>query len=174
MSNISQSFIDQSCKYLTSNYLPKIEECIGRLSEDEVWWRPNEESNSIGNLILHLTGNVRQWVNSGIGGKDDNRVRQLEFDERTHHTADELLANLRQTVEEASAVLAEMNQFRMANKLQIQGYDVTIMEAIYHVVEHFSMHTGQIIYITKLVKGDIGFYDTSGGTPRPTWNKREK
>lgn len=170
MSDAAQEFILKARSYLVEDYLPKIERCLVQLSDDEVWWRANPESNSIGNLLLHLAGNVRQWIVSGVGGAVDARVRQLEFDQREVVARDELLGRLRQTLSEVDEVLAQLDPARVLEPRRIQGSDVTVLEAVFHVVEHFSMHAGQIILLTKLLKGaDLQFYDLSGGDPVPAW-----
>ena len=167
--DISRSFVDESRSLLTVSHFPRIERCLEGLADDKVWWRPNAESNSIGNLTLHLAGNVRQWIISGIGGATDNRQRQQEFDEKGPVPASELLSRLRTTVEEADRVLAGVTPATLLERREIQGCDVTVLEAIYHVVEHFSMHTGQIILLAKMWKGDLGFYNVSDGVVRPAW-----
>jgi uncharacterized damage-inducible protein DinB len=168
---VSRAFIEQSRKLLTDSYLPRIEEAVEGLSPESVWWRANTQSNSIGNLLLHLDGNVRQWIISGLGGASDVRERQREFD--THHGMDaaELLRQLRATADAADRVLATIDPSTLLEPHHIQSYDVTVMRAIYTVVEHFSMHTGQIILLAKMFKGDLAFYDLSQGAPRPTWKR---
>ena len=157
--NIAQQFLDQSRRYLMADYLPKIESCLEVLSDEDVWWRANEESNSIGNLLLHLAGNVRQWITGGVGGLEMQRDRRQEFAERELISRAELLTQLRRTVTEADQVLANLDAARLDEWRQIQRRDVTILEAIFHVVEHFSMHTGQIIMITKMRGGrDLKFF----------------
>ncbi|MFQ5570759.1 MAG: DinB family protein [Rhodothermales bacterium] len=171
MSDAAQAFLDESRRLLRSDYLPKIERCLEALTEEDVWWRPNEESNSIGNLLLHLAGNVRQWIVSGVGGADDVRRRQQEFDERAPVPVEALRAQLRATLEEADAVLARLDPAGLLEARHIQGGVVSVFGAIYHVVEHFGMHTGQIIYVTKMRQGaDMGFYDLSDGTVRTRWH----
>jgi uncharacterized damage-inducible protein DinB len=145
----AKTFIEESRAFLTQSFLPKIERCIDQLSDEDIWRRSNETSNSIGNLLLHLAGNVRQWIISGIGGEPDNRVRQQEFDERAIIPKAELISKLKGTVLEADRVLSEVNPEELLEKRKIRGNEVTMLYAIYHVVEHFSMHTGQIIFITK-------------------------
>lgn len=153
MTDITQPFLAESRRFLTADYLPKIERSLADLSDEEIWWRPNEASNSIGNLILHLCGNVRQWIVGGIGGRHEARDRQSEFDQRKPIARDELLARLRGVLAEADDVLGRVTADELVRRRHIQEYDVTGLEAIYHVVEHFSMHTGQIIYISKLRGG---------------------
>jgi uncharacterized damage-inducible protein DinB len=165
----SQAFIAESRNLLTTALFPRIERCLERLSEEEVWWRANPDSNSVGNLLLHLSGNVRQWIVSGVGGAPDHRQRQQEFDERGPVPRGELLERLRATVRDADRALAELSSAALLDRRTIQGCDVTVLEAVYHVVEHFSMHVGQIILITKMFRGDLGLYDVSDGTPRPQW-----
>jgi uncharacterized damage-inducible protein DinB len=169
--DVSDAFIDQSRKLLTDSYLPRIEQAVAGLSTENVWWRPNAGSNSIGNLILHLDGNIRQWIVSGLGGEPDVRERNGEFAATGGHSASELASQLRATVEAADRVLARQDPSTLPEPRRIQSYDVTVMQAIYSVVEHFSMHTGQIILLAKVFKGDVGFYDLSRGAPRPTWRR---
>lgn len=172
MNEVAEAFIAQARALLNGDYLPKIERCLERLSETDVWWRANSESNSIGNLLLHLAGNARQWIISGVGTSADGRVRQLEFDERSSIPRAELLANLKRTLDEVDGVLARLDPSSMLERRLIQGNDVTVLQAIFHVVEHFSMHTGQIILITKmLTTEDLKFYDFSGDAPTPNWRK---
>src|SRR5262249_27068367 len=126
-------------------------------------------SNSIGNLMLHLAGNIRQWVVSGIGGAPDRRDRDAEFDRRDPLTRAELLATLTAAVAEADAALAA-GAGTLGERRLVQGREVTGLELIYHVVEHFAMHTGQILYIAKLRSGrDLGFYRKEQGIVRPAW-----
>ena len=169
MTDIASAFIDQSRKLLIDSYLPRIEGAVAGLSTENIWWRANEQSNSIGKLILHLDGNLRQWIVSGLGREPDLRNRSEEFKQRAGWTGPELLQRLRGTVEEVDAVLAKVEPASLLAPKRIQGYDVTVMRAIYTAVEHFSMHTGQIILLAKTWKGDLGFYDLSQGSPRPTW-----
>ena len=149
MDAVAVAFVEKSRSLISSDYLPKIERCLDRLSEADVWWRPNEASNSIGNLILHLCGNVTMWIIGGIGALPFQRDRQLEFDERRKIPAAELRRRLREVVAQADDVMSVVRADELLNRRQIQGYDVTVLEAMYHVVEHFGMHTGQIILLSK-------------------------
>jgi uncharacterized damage-inducible protein DinB len=174
MTDIAQTFIDQSRTFLSREYLPRIEQCLEQLTDEQVWWRPNENSNSIGNLLLHLNGNMRQWIVSSVGGAVDQRKRQQEFDQRAIIPRHALIATLRTTVAESDAVLEHLQPAILLERRLIQGNDVSVFEAVYHVVEHFSMHTGQIILLAKLQSGkDLAFYKMSDGVPRPQWNTRE-
>jgi uncharacterized damage-inducible protein DinB len=165
-------FIDHARNYLSHDYLPKIERCLDQLNDEQIWWRPNTGSNSIGNLVLHLCGNLRQWILSGLGGAADDRVRQAEFDQRAIIPRSELVSRLRETLKAVDEVLEDFDRGRLLDRFQIQGNMVTAIEAIFHVTEHFSMHTGQIILVTKtLVEADLNFYDFSSGVPVHTWNK---
>ena len=149
MDDISRLFLQKSRSLLTSEYPAKIERSVAPLSDENVWWRPNDASNSIGNLILHLNGNVGMWILSGVGRLAFERNRQLEFDERRPIPAAEMLAQLRTTLRRADDMVAGLDENELLSRRQIQGYDVTVLEAIYHVVEHFGMHTGQIILLSK-------------------------
>jgi uncharacterized damage-inducible protein DinB len=154
-----QYFIDCCRTKLMKEYLPKIESCMLQLSEDDIWWRAYETNNSVGNLILHLSGNIRQWVYHHLGGMEFLRDRNAEFSERTHIPTAELLAHVQTAVRDADAVLASFPTENLFRVYQIQKYSVTGMEAILHITEHFSYHVGQIVYITKLRSGnDLKFY----------------
>ena len=169
---ISQGFIQEARRLITEEYLPKIERCAEKLTDEQIWWRPNPESNSIGNLLLHLSGNARQWIVCGLGGELDQRQRQTEFDERDGIPRDELLGKLRTTVSDVSDVLARFDPARLLDEYPIQGTTATALAAIFHVTEHFSMHTGQVILLTKMVANvDLVFYDFSKGKPAHTWHR---
>jgi uncharacterized damage-inducible protein DinB len=168
----AQAFIAKARSLLIEEYLPKIERCLEKLSDEEVWWRANEESNSIGNLLLHLSGNACQWIVCGIGGQVDERVRQQEFDERRRLARGELLSRIRDTLAEVDRVLAGFDLARILEQRRIQGCDVTVLNAVFHVVEHFAMHTGQIILQTKMLTGvNLKFYDFNGDAPAANWSK---
>lgn len=170
MPAVGQAFIEQSRSYLSSEYLPKIRRCVEELSEEDLWWRPNARSNSVGNLLLHLAGNVRQWVVAGIGGETDARQRQEEFDADVGPRRDDLLERLEATLGEVDRILASLPPDRLLERRVVQGREVTVLQALYHAVEHFGMHTGQIIYITKLRTGtDLGFYEVEGGIAHRKW-----
>jgi hypothetical protein len=159
MSDVSELFVQKSRALLTGDYLPKIERSLAPLTEDDVWWRPNPASNSIGNLVLHLAGNVTQWILGGVAGRSYVRTRQQEFDERTPSPKSDLLARLSSVVVEADGVIAALTPAALTERRQIQRYDVSVLEAVYHVVEHFGMHTGQIIMISKTRSAkDLGLW----------------
>jgi uncharacterized damage-inducible protein DinB len=172
MSDAARAFLDEARRYFLADYLPKIERCLERLTDAQVWLRAGEESNSIGNLLLHLEGNARQWIVCGVGGAHDERDRDREFDERDELPREHLLSALRATLEELDTVLARLDTSALLERRRIQGLDVTVLAAVFHVVEHFSMHTGQIILLTKqLVAGDLAFYEFEEGVPRYNWRK---
>lgn len=173
MDEMARAFLDEARMRFSDDYLPKIERCLEKLNDADVWWRANPESNSVGNLLLHLEGNARQWIVCGVGGEQrDARVRQKEFDEREPLPVRELLARLKATLAEIDRILAHLDASMLLERRLIQGHHVTVLAAIFHVVEHFSMHTGQIILLTKLrTHNDLAFYDFSDGVPRPRWRE---
>lgn len=167
-------FVERSRTYLCAEYLPKIRVCVGRLSAEDLWWQPNPASNSVGHLLLHLSGNLHEWIVSGLSGKQAHRCRAQEFAPETKLPSGPLLEHLMEAVAEADAVLAQLASVgRSKSQLTIQGRQVSEMAAVYHAVEHFSMHTGQIIYITKLRTGaELDFYVSDSGVMRATWEGR--
>ncbi len=158
-SRTASLFLANARQLIAKQNLPHIVKCLQQLSEEEIWWRPNAASNSAGNLVLHLCGNVRQWIISGLGGAPDKRQRDLEFSEQGPIPRRELVTRLRRTVRDAFRVLVKLSDDSLARKYSVQGYHVTGMDAVFHVTEHFGYHTGQIVYITKLKRGeDLKFW----------------
>ncbi len=169
---IAASFLERSRHYLVIEYPTKIRRCLEVLPADAVWRRTDARSNSVGNLLLHLTGNVRQWIVSGVGGSPDARYRSGEFAATEGADSATLFAALRDTIEEADAVIASLTPARLLERCTVQGRDVTVLEAVYHVVEHFSLHTGQVILLAKLhAPGRIQFYDDADGLAIPRWRE---
>lgn len=168
--DIAAAFLERSRHYLGFEYPTKIRRCLDVLTADAVWRRTDAESNSVGNLLLHLAGNARQWIVSGVGGAHDARHRGAEFSAREGDDADSLFASLRTTLDEVDAVLSTLTHERLGQHLVIQGRTVSVFDAIYHVVEHFSLHTGQIILLTKVhAPSRIQFYEDAGGLAIPRW-----
>src|SRR4029453_11574984 len=162
------AMIALSRRYLRE-YLTKIRLAVSVLDDHVVWARPNESSNSIGNLLLHAAGNARQWIVSGVGGATDIRDRQSEFDQRAPLPVTALIDRLEQTVSDVDRVLSALSPADLHTRRVIQANDVTVLEALYHVVEHFSMHTGQIILLAKADQPDrVRFYEMVDGHPRLT------
>jgi len=167
--SIDRLFVEFSVAKL-NQLTRRIEDCLGRLGQDKIWARGGETENSVGNLVLHLCGNVRQWVVSGIGGAPDSRDRDGEFAARDTADAGELARMLRSAVSDAAAVLDRLTAERLCETVRIQSYDSSVLAAVYHVVEHFSQHAGQIIFATKRATGeDLGYYrHLRGKTHRET------
>ena len=138
---------------LLRSYLTKVERCLELLGEDDVWWRANEASNSIGNLMLHLDGSTRMWILRVAGGRQVVRDRDSEFAERGPIPRSALLARLRATLAEVDEVLATLTERILLERRPSTQGEVTVLWAVLHGVEHFAMHTGQIITLTKLRTG---------------------
>jgi uncharacterized damage-inducible protein DinB len=159
--SIDTRFIERTRYYLGVEYPAKIRTALLAMPAERVWWRANEQSNSAGNLVLHLAGNARQWVVSGIGGASDGRDRDAEFSARAGAGAAGLLAHLESTMSDVDAVLARLAPDDLLAMRTIQGRDTSVFSALLHVVEHFSTHTGQIVLLGKMwaPAGTIRFYD---------------
>ena len=163
----AQGFLRHTRFRLREDYQVKIASALAELTDEQIWWRPNEASNNIGNLILHLCGNIRQWMIAGVGGAVDARDRNSEFANRGQTGKAELLALLTKTLSEVDGVLAELENETVENsdaplqrQIMPQGFAQTVLDSVFHVVEHFSYHTGQIVFIAKLLAGErIRFYD---------------
>jgi uncharacterized damage-inducible protein DinB len=158
MNNIEREFIEQSIFRIQEN-TPKIIKCLGELSEEQIWLRPNEASNSIGNIILHLCGNIRQYIISALGDQPDVRQRDKEFSAKGEHTKEELQNKLTATLEQAINTIKNIDENRLIKIHSVQGFNYSGIGIIIHVTEHYSYHTGQIIFWTKQLTGkDLGFY----------------
>jgi uncharacterized damage-inducible protein DinB len=155
----AQEFIEASRVFLKDDFLLKLKLCLEEMPEQDLWWRPNEQSNSVGNLILHLCGNMKQWIVNSMGGGQFERDRDAEFAERRPVPKAELIAGIDATVNEVDRVLSDLPAAGLLNRFPVQVYTTSRLQAIYHVVEHFSYHLGQILYIYKMRTGrDPGFY----------------
>lgn len=166
-SDLAIIFLAFSRNKLLNQYWPRLKTCVESLSVEQVWWRPNPASNSIGNLILHLNGNVNQWLVASFNKDDDKRNRPEEFAANGGLTSAELLGRLGATIAEAEKVLNRLTVEELLNEYEIQGYRVRGLEAVYQVIEHFGLHYGQIAYITKSLSGqDLGFYRELNQTGR--------
>jgi hypothetical protein len=152
-------FLEFSRNKLFNQYWPRMRSCVEQLTDEQVWWRPNPASNSVGNLLLHLNGNVRQWMIAAFSGLEDARNRPAEFNERRRIAGRLLLQQLDATMQEAANVLDRVTPRDLAATYSIQGYTVRGLDAVYQVVEHFGLHYGQVLYINKMLRGeDLGFH----------------
>jgi hypothetical protein len=166
-SQLASKFLEFSRQKLLVQYWPRLRQSVESLTDEQVWWRPNPASNSIGNLILHLNGNVAQWLVDSFNRDADKRNRPAEFAAEGGLTAAELLAKLGATLERAAHVLDRLTIDELLAPYEIQGYHVHGLDAVYQVVEHFGLHYGQIVYITKsLSSQDLGFYKELSKTGR--------
>jgi uncharacterized damage-inducible protein DinB len=153
-----KEFISQAIHRIDEN-TPKLIACVRELEEADIWKRPNPHSNSVGNIILHLCGNIRQYAISSLGNRQDVRERDKEFSADRTYSATELLKNLTDTLDEAKDIIQNVSEKELLRKRKVQGYTHSGIGIVIHVTEHYSYHTGQIIFWTKLLKDkDLGFY----------------
>lgn len=146
--------------YRMNESLRMIKICLDKLPEDKIWQKPNESSNSIGNLILHLCGNITQYGIASIKNEEDNRKRDEEFKATSGYTKAELIQKLSDTIDEAKRAFYEAPLDELLRKRFVQGFNFSGVGNIIHVTEHLSYHTGQIALWTKLLENkDLGFYD---------------
>ena len=147
------------CRFrLLHHYWPRVQRCVEELPDDDIWWREHETNNGVGNLLLHLTGNLNQFVLSGIGGAQDTRDKPGEFAERNRIPKDEILRRLHQALVETDRTLERLDSGRLLDCTVVQDRERRIFEVLSVVIEHFALHVGQIIYITKLKTGkDLKF-----------------
>ena len=170
MTDLGEAFIARSRYHFAEDFLPKVQRCLEKLTDEQIWWRPNDESNSIGNLILHLCGNARQWIVCGVGDAPDARNRDAEFAQRDIVPRGELRSLLETTIADVDSTLATFEAQCLLETRTIQGVEGSALDAILHVVEHFSMHTGQIIMLTKMMTGSsMAFYDFVDSKAIPKW-----
>ena len=163
MSETARLVAEEMAKFLEQTHLPRIERALGVLPEGDLWFRPHAGVISFGNILLHLEGNVRQWICSGIGGLDDDRDRASEFAaEEGAGSGAELFERLAVTVRRAAAIVRAMDEAALERRYPIQGDEVSGVYAVSHVVEHFAWHTGQAVWIAKARAGKshgLAFFD---------------
>ena len=160
-------FLEFSRNKLLNQYWPRLRGCVEAFTDEQIWWRSNSACNSVGNLLLHLNGNVTQWLVAPFDRLDDKRDRPAEFNEREQPSGNVLLDRLGETMGEVAKVLARLTPEELAATYRIQGYTVSGLHAVYQAVEHFGLHYGQVIYINKMLLGeDLGFYRDLSATGR--------
>jgi uncharacterized damage-inducible protein DinB len=149
---ITALFLDYSCRRLET-MTGNLGVCLSRLTDAQIWKRHGEHENAVGNLVLHLCGNMRQWIISGVGGAEDVRERDAEFSADGGMGAEELMGRFALTVAEARRVIAEVPAQRLVERITPQGRDVSVLDTIYQVVGHVDQHVGQIVLLTKQMAG---------------------
>jgi uncharacterized damage-inducible protein DinB len=150
---LGQVYIEEARRRLTACH-ERISHCLNQLNDAQIWWRPTESMNSIANVVLHLCGNLEQWILAGVGGAVAHRNRPLEFSERTQIPKEQLSQRLSARVSQVEEVLAKVNDAQLLERRRIQGYEETVLSAIFETLAHFNGHTQEIVYITRLQLGD--------------------
>lgn len=130
----------------------QIKSCVEELNDEQIWWRPNEQANSVGNLVLHLSGSMRHYLSRSVGGIDYNRDRPAEFSERGPLPREQLLAIFGETIDQAANVLGSFDTARFLDATEEQNYVPTLFDLIYNISIHIATHAGQIVYVTKMLK----------------------
>lgn len=166
--DLAARFLDRSRHYLCDEYPIKLTAALRSMPADKLWWRPNDAANSAGNLVMHLAGNVRQWIVAGVGGAPDVRARNAEFAADGGMDGEALIAHLLAARNEVRSTLADVTPGMLGESRWIQGRETTVFAAIYHVVEHYSGHVGQVILLAKsFTPGAVRFYEDGDGLARP-------
>ncbi|WKN40668.1 DinB family protein [Tunicatimonas pelagia] len=147
--HITQTLLDEVQRRIIQESVPRIKKCLRLLSDSQIWHRPNEQTVSVGNLVLHLMGNLRQWVLSGIDGQPDDRQRSQEFTETGPVSTEKLIRDLDSLITEINQALNRVTPEALTEKRDVQGFEESVLSILIHVTEHFSYHTGQITYYTK-------------------------
>ncbi len=159
LSRFQSEFIENSC-YRMDESLRMVKISLTKISEEQLWQKPNTSLNSIGNLILHLCGNMTQYGMASLNEIEDERKRDLEFSTGGGYTKEELLEKLESTITKVKATLQNVSLERLLALKQVQGFEFSGIGNIIHVVEHFSYHTGQIAFWVKQLNNEqLGFYE---------------
>ena len=157
---LTTAFIAEIKRRLFEENIPRLKKCLSELTTEQIWYRPNNSSNSVGNLVLHLQGNVRQWVVAGLGKNPDVRERQLEFDEKGPVPIKKMLDDLDKLMMEVTTILNKVTATDLLEVRNVQAYQESGLSILIHITEHFSYHVGQMTYIVKMLKDqDMGYYD---------------
>lgn len=156
---LSQAIKQELIRRICEESIPRILKCITHLSEEQLTWRPNNHTNSVANLILHLNGNVRQWFLASLLNIPHKRHRDQEFLPKTTTTQKELQGLLKELNQDIRNASLQLNQNYLESTFSIQGFQENGISIVIHVIEHFSYHTGQITYITKQLQNlDTAYY----------------
>jgi uncharacterized damage-inducible protein DinB len=156
---LGKALIAECRRRLFDESAPRLTKCLELMTEEQIWSRPNAATASAGNLVLHLCGNARQWIVSGLGGAPDSRRRDEEFAERGPIPTGELVARLESTMSDVAATLDRLDPATLLEARRVQGFEESGLSILVHVVEHFSYHVGQVSYIVKSMKAvDLGYY----------------
>jgi uncharacterized damage-inducible protein DinB len=156
--NFTKEFLEQSIYRINEN-TGRVKKCFDQVDEKDIWEFPNGNTNSIGNLVLHLCGNIRQYIISALGSKEDTRERDKEFLKNIVMAKEALLNKLIETTSEATAIIKDLDEIKLEKIYSVQGFNLSGIGIIIHVTEHYSYHTGQIAFWTKQLKNhDLGFY----------------
>jgi len=159
-SALTNAFIAEIKRRLFGENIPRLKKCLEKLSDEQIWYRPNNSSNSVGNLVLHLHGNVRQWVVAGLAENRDVRERQKEFDEKGPVPREQMIANMDKLMMEVDQILNQVSSKDLLAIRNVQGYQESGLSILVHITEHFSYHVGQVTYIVKMLKdADMGYYE---------------
>jgi Protein of unknown function (DUF1572) len=157
-SKICEAFVSAN-RHALSEGMRKITHCVNQLTDDQLWWRPKPDMNSIANLMFHLSGNLRQWIIAGVGGETDIRNRPMEFADRSNRPKAEILAILAKVVSEADRALGRLTPDKLLSQRRIQGYDTMVLSAITDTIPHFRGHVQEIIHMTRIQLGDHYRFD---------------
>ncbi len=160
MNDISQAIVSQFNVRVYDEGVARIKRCLSMLNDEQIWSSSSEELNSVGNLILHLCGNVVQWIGTGVGDMPDVRVRKAEFLRESRYPRKDLINKLDALKPLTDIAFSELTDELLLDRRSVQGFQERVLGIIIHVIEHFSYHVGQIAYITKqMTDSQLGFYD---------------
>jgi len=161
---ILKSLQTEFTRRINEEGLQRIIKCLAFLTEEDVWKRPNENTVSIGNLVMHLSGNVRQWICAGLGKQEDVRTRAIEFSTKEGVSKEELIADITRAVQDATMVIQNLTPAELNETYDVQVYKENGLSIVVHVIEHFSYHVGQITYAVKSLKNvDTQYYSEDLG-----------
>ncbi|HVR41085.1 MAG TPA: DUF1572 family protein [Thermoanaerobaculia bacterium] len=152
MSDVETLLIASLKNRITRIFPAQIRECLAELDDEQIWWRPNESTNAIGNIVVHVSGSLNHYLNRAIGGFEYNRDRAAEFAERRHIPKAELLEVFEGMVAKAEQTFAAVTPERLGAPSPEPTMYTLLIEDLIAVATHIANHAGQIIWITKMLK----------------------
>ena len=151
--DVLESALD-SLRVRVTKVLPEqVRDCMEMLDEEQIWWRPNEQSNSIGNIVIHISGSLNHYLNRNVGGFEYTRDRDAEFAERRHIPKDELRAIFDDMVSKAETTFDSLTLERLGDPSPEPRLQRLVIDDLIAIASHFANHTGQIVWITKMLAG---------------------
>ncbi len=174
MENTTDKEFLNECKNRIDSSFQRLYHCLDQLDDKQIWWRPNDKMNSIGILITHICGSFRQWTITIMNNAEDMRDRPEEFLNDRKINKEALLQRARKLKSDFLKAIYNLDCSRLTEQRRIQGWDITLMSAIFRALTHLEGHIGQIMLLTRIQLGDNYkiFWTPQTGEQKAEWKNK--